>query len=571
MHNKALTILIVLSLLTFANCLHNEFIGDDHILFSQNAFYHSWHNVSNLLSTEYLTDTVDLIKYGQDIQTSGSVAYRPVLSLSYFLDYHFWKDHPPGYHATNIIFHLINGILVYFLIWRIMGDSGLALLSAVLFAVHPLKSEPVCNIGYRADLLFSFFSLCALHCYISAAAHNRLRDIFGLTFFYLLSLFTKEAALAIIPILLAYEYIIRKTGFRGTGGIIVKRLSGPLIITVIYVFLYLKVFTNTTFSHLHWLNGSPMAHVKTIFMIFASYTYHLFFPFTVSLLPPLYTPSLGGQAWFLPLAGAGLLALLIAVAYCFLRKNPAGAFFMIWYLLALIPVANIIPLENPMAHRFLYFPSIAAAVLLAVAIKRTGKFRTLIAVVFICPMIFLTVTLNRVWRSDENYGSYLVHNYPDDKNGYVILGNVYFQKGLYPQAAHVFKKSIELGVNDPRIYFLCGQSSVHNPQEAIFYLTSAIKMRPDYVHPYIALGRAYLFWGEVTLAQKYLRQSMEVFPTYTGYGYLLQILLREGSISAADTLFDKARESLNSEQAISSLKKIMHDIKEAERYIDIGI
>ena len=91
--------------------------------------------------------------------------YRPVTTLSYVFDHWLWGLKPFGYHLTNLLLHAICSVSVGLILIRLDFDPEPALLTALLFAVHPIHSENVAWISGRTDLLAFFF------CSLSALAH----------------------------------------------------------------------------------------------------------------------------------------------------------------------------------------------------------------------------------------------------------------------------------------------------------------------------------------------------------------------------------------------------------------
>jgi len=109
-------ILIVLSvMLIYANSLKNSFVWDDAIVIAENSFVKSWKNFPAIFSKAYLTPFSQIEYLGINSAGSGETSYRPVVTLSYFIDYSIWKLNPFGYHLTNILLHIFNVILLFFL------------------------------------------------------------------------------------------------------------------------------------------------------------------------------------------------------------------------------------------------------------------------------------------------------------------------------------------------------------------------------------------------------------------------------------------------------------------------
>ena len=143
--------LIILSFAAYLNTLPNTFVFDDIYVISGNYFIRDWKNFWGLFTSKYFA-------------ASGELSYRPVVTLSYFVDYSLWHLNPMGYHLTNIILHTLNSTILFFLVQRMVRNTPLAFLASLFFACHPVLSEAVNAISYREDLLCCYFLLPPLFC-----------------------------------------------------------------------------------------------------------------------------------------------------------------------------------------------------------------------------------------------------------------------------------------------------------------------------------------------------------------------------------------------------------------------
>jgi len=92
--------------------------------------------------------------------------YKPLIILSFALEYHFFKLDPLAYHITNLILHLINCVLVFVFIFILCANPWVAFISAFLFGIHPLHVESVAWITERKDMLYTLFFLGSLISYL---------------------------------------------------------------------------------------------------------------------------------------------------------------------------------------------------------------------------------------------------------------------------------------------------------------------------------------------------------------------------------------------------------------------
>jgi 4-amino-4-deoxy-L-arabinose transferase-like glycosyltransferase len=133
--------------------------------------------------------------------------YRPIVILSYALNYKLGGLRPFGYHLANIFLHALNSVLVYLLAHLIFERKRPALFSALLFAIHPVHTEAVTGVVGRAELLAFLFSLSSLLMYITSK--ERKGYVLSLAFF-LLALFSKENALILPFVLMLYDLTFRR-------------------------------------------------------------------------------------------------------------------------------------------------------------------------------------------------------------------------------------------------------------------------------------------------------------------------------------------------------------------------
>ena len=137
-------IVFILSATIFSPSLNNGFINwdDEHYVVNNSHIKGlTLRNIVKVFSTIYVSN------------------YQPLTMLSYMLDYHFFKLNPMGYHATNLLIHIANSLLVFILIYSLTGKILTSLLGALLFAIHPLRVGSVAWVAERKDVLSAFFLL----------------------------------------------------------------------------------------------------------------------------------------------------------------------------------------------------------------------------------------------------------------------------------------------------------------------------------------------------------------------------------------------------------------------------
>ncbi len=575
-NKKYLLIITALVILTFGNCLFNKFVGDDDVILVDNEFHHSWKNFPLLFSSQYLMVPDKLFNGGGWTFSSGSVAYRPVQSATFFLDYWLWKENPFGYHLTNVLFHLANSLLLYILLVQILKNASLAFLSTLLFSVHPLRTEPVANICCRADLVVCFFVLLSFIFFIKSEKENDKRNwLWNIlsAFFYLLALFSKESAVVLIALFVLYDIFISHNWQRRKVSEIFLKYSGYFLILVFYGWIYFYVFVNTTFAQGLSLSGSGLVRGLTIGWIFTKYILLFLFPWTVKVLPPFYAPIVSSILEYRAILSLIVISLICFLGYRLLKRERGLLFFLVFFIVSFIPVSNFIPIANPMAYRFMYLPSIGLSVLLAWGLSSSllnPKIQRIMQVFVVAFCMILTVTLNFSWKSNFVSSCAMVKDFPDNPFGYLFAGIEFYKIREMKSAGENFRKAISLNIHDPRAYYSLAIIT-SDPLEAESLFKQSIHDFPFYGLSYVGLGRLYLFQGKMDAALKVLIKGKDLMHNYQSYAYLIQAYLMKDQMEKAREFCQDAKKYTLDRLQIDSLIYFLENNKEIKFPIDVGL
>lgn len=442
----AIILIILITALVYANSLRNSFIWDDFLTIVNNDSIKSWHNFPVLFSKSYL------ISFGEE-------TYRPVETLSNFIDYSIWKLNPFGYHLTNVLLHILNAALIYHLINLIVCNRNLALLTALLFALHPVNTEAVNGISFREDLLALVFYLSSLILYIRSR-----KPVLSLIFFAL-ALFSKEIALTLPGIIILYDYFFVFDGnlaalikdFRARYLGIKSRYPAFILVLLLYVGVRFFLMNNPVAARLTYPGGNFYTNILTMSRAFVHYIYLAFFPINAHLI--LHGNSFISNSFFTPKVFFSVLFLL----FCFFAANRIKktskelSFSIYWFFLTLIPVSNILPLNNFLANRFLYIPMVGFCFFLAallfkmphleVSFFKQGLLQKFSRCAIIVLLLFypaFTMIRNLRYRNSISLWSEMVDIYPDSFEAHSLLGYGFLSNGLFDKAIQEYNTAISL-------------------------------------------------------------------------------------------------------------------------------
>ena len=124
-------IILVVSAGCYLNALGGGFAFDDVDMVQNNFLIRSLKNMPEIWRTSWWSGS-----------GRRSNEYRPLAVFSFALNYTAGKLNPLGYHLVNILLHALFSILFYWFLKKIGSDEKMALISALLFAAHPIHTEP---------------------------------------------------------------------------------------------------------------------------------------------------------------------------------------------------------------------------------------------------------------------------------------------------------------------------------------------------------------------------------------------------------------------------------------------
>ncbi len=531
----------IISILVYLNGLQNSFVYDDDSTIINNYFIRHWDNLPDLFTSKYFI-------------LSAELTYRPVVTLSYFIDYTFWHLNPVGYHLTNMLLHAVNSMLVFVFCRRVFKSSAPAMISAIFFAAYPLFSETVNAIGFREDLLAFLFLILAFIYYTKI---NRQRNIhwYSLSLLcYFLSLFSKEMAITLPVLIILYDVILK--GF-SVAKSRYRYYAGYLAVAIFYILNRFLFLHNPLESHIPYPQDSLFVNCLTMPHVLASYVRLFFLPFHLNAdyVVPFSTSLANGSFWL-----AILLFLAVGVISFRLRShNKHAFFFVLWCLVTLVPVMNIVPLGNLMAERYLYLPGVGFCMIAADMASKIfwenahskRPFPSFFSRwVFVCILFSivmgsacLTLQRNNDWKDGLQLWSRTAAASPDSFRAHINLGNAYEKKGLYAAAFEEYGKALSIDPDDADIYNNLGiyYDKTNRFEDAIQRFTKCLSINSRHPRAYNNLGVVFTKQRRLDDAIQAFRQAISINPLYPDAHNNLGIACyRKGMIDEAEREFKTA-------------------------------
>jgi Flp pilus assembly protein TadD len=494
----------IATVIVYANALRAGFVWDDVNIILNNPLIKKLAELPALLTSPLLPAT----EY-----------YRPVQGVTFLLDYHLFGTSPVGFHLTNVVIHAAVGVLFYYVGVRLLGDPLGALFAALLFVVHPIHTEAVTYLSGRSDPLAALFLLAALWWFLPPA---RLALSLGA---FLLALFSRETTLGLLPLFVLVDLLDalrRGDSLRGTWGRrIVRRYLPYLAMAVLYVAV-------------RWLLLSPAAiasetaalslptRLLTMTKVVVQYVGVLVFPWNLYMervVPPATS--------LLDPAVLGATALIALVAFALVRWRRSlwpVVFGFAWFALALLPVANLIPLSTFMAEHWLYVPSMGLFLATGWALSRLAAYagRPVALALLVTLLVVLgarTVVRNGDWKDERSIYEATLRLAPWSARVHTNLGRSHWLAGDKDKARVEFLRAIELRPDHWQT------ANAHNflgilaheqggQQEAVKQFRRAIELHQRSPGPYVNLAAALQALGRMEEARRALETALAIDPRH---------------------------------------------------------
>jgi tetratricopeptide (TPR) repeat protein len=440
-HRPALVAVAVVALLACGGSLYHGFVWDDRPLIVENRQLREPGGLASLLSSGFWQTG--------DHHDRFRAFYRPLVSLSYALDTAVWGRAPSGFHVTNLLLHLAAALLVYALACRREAWPAAAAFGAALFAGHPVHVESVAWISGRTDLLCTVLCLAAFLLDRVGARRARTsgaRRAAALACFFL-ALLAKEMAVT-LPLLLGLDRFLRPGRPVARLRIAARAMAPYLVIAAGYVVLRRVVLgfeadPLVRLDPLGWLATAifVLARDATLLLLPLGLDPHYPYPPRTTLLDPVVV-----------LSGV-LLAIVIAAGVVAARGSRRAAFALAWIAVTLAPVLRFGTFGDVLlADRFLYLPSVGAALLAARAIPAVAACASLrlrragaaAAFLVVGGLTLLAARQTAIWRDDLTLFTRLARTSPGSAMVRSNLGLALYDAGDYDRAVAEYRTAIDL-------------------------------------------------------------------------------------------------------------------------------
>jgi len=523
-------IIAILVIIVYAPLATGDFVFDDQTLIRDNSYITQLQSLSSYLSQE------DGIVDEQDKGLLHTGYYRPLVNVTYFLDYKLWGMKAYGFRITNLLLHLLACFLLYELLFMLIGSRPEIFWAILLFAVHPLHTETVSIIVSRNNILVTIFIIASFYAYIvwwkkgtSFALAVSLLSFTG-------AVFSKEFGLMVLPVFFLYQRLL--TGERNLRREMISYVP-YLIILVIYL-----VLRKTVVSIPLYIPEDILLRIAYIPYLFAYNLKLIFLPYNLHSFAVLYPGSLLTPS----VLGAFFLVIFLGILLYIQRRDSLLIFSVAAFFLTLLPVLNVINKASVslIAMRWLYLPMAFLAfgfvriMMKAKVVQERGKcVKQIILVALVIYFAAGAYILNaHLWRDQETFLRQEVVHFAN-KAYMGDYAEMMLKKKQYREAEHFFRQSLQKDPLLARDFINYGALLIETkqPQKALDvlekgqFLTMGHQDRADWNNN---MGAALTLLGNYKRAHEHFAHALSLDTQNVAlHRNLAYLLLKEGRTEEA--------------------------------------
>lgn len=536
----------------------------------------------------FMVTTNEWVRHGITVAglnwlVSGVVAHNwhPLTNFTWMLDAQFWGDWAGGFHLTNLFLHFVASLFA----WKMLRLLGLApivaFVGALLFALHPLRVEPVAWITGRKDLMFGVSSFAALSIYLVYRQTHQIKTYLWVTIAVTAAALSKPACIVLVPLMAWIDFVLANEGDRFRSALL--RMPGKILwlaLTLIPAWVTWSTHTDAG-AVLTPFSGSVFDRLAYPILALGEYLRLSFWPVGLSYLHPMWQSYSVG---LLILAGS----LLLAISWGAWRLRGVAPGILLgwgWFLIALAPVAGFVRIgQHSVAERYTYLPHIGLVLaLLALAChlahKETAR-RLVIAVSVMTAMglaivshgyastwkdsmtlreravavtpdhldaqTWLAISLARNGQLEEAHGiaerlqkNASAHNSADVA---YRLAQVYATLGDTEAAENWFGRSLQIHPGEPVVLMTRGSMrlSLLRYADAASDFEQVVALRPQFKQAWVGYGYTLIYLARTNEAEDSMKRASAIDPNWDEpYFHLGYIAEKRGDLDQALSLYQE--------------------------------
>ena len=471
-------ILAFATVVVFYPVLSHQFLNlDDHLYVTKN---------------KHVRDGLNLESLQWAFTTIHAEFYHPVTWISLMADSSLYGVTARGYLTTNLMLHVLNAMLLFYVLFRTTGFLIRSLIVAALFALHPLNVENVAWISDRKDLLCTFFWYVSIWAYISHLEQPHIGKYAVLLTAFICGLLSKPMVITLPCVLLLLDiWPLRRLSLKENGRTALDDLVSlikekiPLLILAAgggLTAIYAQKFGGGLGSITDY---SMAGRFINALVAYKGYVLKTIWPLDLSVFYPYITD----HSFYSILLALLLLTVATAIALWQFQGRPYWFVGWFWFLGTIVPTIGIIKVGDfAMADRYTYIPVTGLLIIIIwtgaelLAHRRYGRYAAAgLFTVLIVVLVALTSRQITYWRNSKDLYRHALEVTENNYMAHFGLGQTLASKSRFHEAARHFEKAAHLKPDNAALIVKIGHALTADGHldEAVQVLQTCVDKKPD--------------------------------------------------------------------------------------------
>ena len=472
--------------------------------------------------------------------TTHASNWHPLTWLSHMLDCEIWGLYAGGHHLSNLLFHILNTLLLFVVLERMTGALWRSACVAALLALHPLNVESVAWVAERKNVLSTFFWIITMWAYVRYIERPGFSRYLSVLLFFALGLMSKPMLVTLPFVLLLIDYwplgrfqmeqssntdIPQSHKFKPAG--YQRALVLRLIREKTPFFALAAVSSVVTF--LAQQRGGSMASLDSL-------------PIDIRIANALisYVNYIGKMIWpqrlavfyshqgMLPMwqaAGAGLLLVCVSVLVIrAARRCPYLTGGWLWYVGTLVPVIGLVQVgAQSMADRYAYVPLIGLFIIVVWGVAELAarwSCRRLVLATFtgvvLSTLVVCTLMQVSHWRNCITLFKHTLDVTGDNYVAHTSMGIALAERGRLKKAIVHYSEALKLAPDLALSHYnlALALAELGRLEEAVTYFCHAVRIEPEYAEAHNNLGTVLHRLGRLEEAIAHYSEALRIEPDH---------------------------------------------------------
>jgi Flp pilus assembly protein TadD len=548
---------LLFTFLAYSGTLRYEFVYDDGDQIVGNRYLTSWSYLPRYFK-EHLWSH-------RDFNLPGNY-YRPLFLVWLRLNRSFLGLNATLWHLVTLCTYLGSVLVVYWLARRLLKDKLTAGLAALIFGLCPLHIETAAWVSGVTEPLLALLFVSSFLFYTNSREVEqkhpnqpaaKLKWLAASVFFFALALFSKETAIILPALILAYELICGDVPEASIGASNLASRSKTLVsralksathiipfigVALIYLLVRAKVLGGVVYTP----SKLPLTtKLLTVPSLMWGYVKLLFWPVGLSeFYDTPYVDRPGLTTFFLPMIAVVLVVTVVCWAITRIkdgRERRTIWFICSWLVIPILPVLNIATFRpGDLIHdRYLFLPTIGFSILIAYSLRKLKSgsrqiagmpaIQALTSLLLIGLLGAATAYQHVYWANDIVLFHHSLTVAPGNEIAENAFGDALSKREMYDEAIGVFEGLVRQAPLNAAAHYNLGYNyyQVGRYEEALPHLATAVELNPKDERQFLTLGVTLLLMNKYDLAEQALREGIRLRRDGIGLHYALGAVFKQ--------------------------------------------